>query len=79
MFTGEIGTTFRGVTAALTRAALRVGFAVSRVRILGSVLKSECAPKEALKSVSQVYKHLFRAAFSKSDAKPVLIDPGDRF
>ena len=62
-----------------TRAALRVGFAVSRVRMLGSVLKSESAPKQALESVSRVHKHRFRVAFSKCLAKPVLIHPGDRF
>ena len=61
------------------RAALRVGFAVSRVRILGSVLKAESAPEQALESVSRVHKHRFRAAFSKCLAKPVLMHPGDRF
>ena len=59
------------------RAALRVGFAVSRVRILESVLKSESAPKQALESVSRVHKHWFHDVFSKCLAKPVLIHPGD--
>ena len=49
--------------ASKIRAAPRVGFAVSRVRMLGSVLKSESAPKQALESVSRVHKHRFRVAF----------------
>ena len=63
----------QNVRSTPTRAAIKVGFAVSRVRILGSVLKSESAPKQALESVFRVYKHRFREAFSKCFAKAVLI------
>ena len=46
-------------------AALRVGLAGRRVRILGSVLTSESVPKQASESVSRVYKHWCRVAFFK--------------
>ena len=45
------------------RVALKVGLPRSRVRILGSVLKSEIDQKQASESVSRVYEHLFRVAF----------------
>jgi hypothetical protein len=45
------------------RAALRVGFAVSRVRIKGLVLNPESAPKQDLESVHRVCKHRFCEAF----------------
>ncbi len=34
-----------------------------KVRMLGSVLKSESVPKQALESVSRVHKHRLRVAF----------------
>ena len=48
------------------RAALRVGLARSRVRILGSVLKSESAPKQALESVSRGSWHCVAKHFENA-------------
>ena len=61
----------------VSRPALRVGFAVSRVRIVGSILKAERAPKQALASVAWGAWHCFAQHFENAaqrNAKP----PGRR-
>ncbi len=71
---------------ALVRAALRAGFALSRSRILGSVLKSGSAPKQALESVSRgawhcVAQHFQNAAKrnAKLPGRPILRPVGGHF
>jgi hypothetical protein len=70
----------------MCRAALRVGLAVSRVRILGSVLKSDSAPKQALASVSRGAWHCIAQPFenavnrsAKPPGRPILKPVPDHF